>query len=626
MSTLDTFTPSAGIPNGNTSTFLEELLATLQAGLAASNIKDSYCCPSCVEETSGEGIYFLADIPMTLQLLNALGYTKNGSALSCCMNTVTQINSPNALALAEKVYKYEACVNNFLDCYNELSVRLGKDCCASLEANGLVEYNTLTGTNTGSQICTVLQYLLSVNPSLSDAELCTAFSKLLQYGIVIRCKDGKVIITDGCTYMNELLPCTCWEIMVPEGTFANVTTDCPCPDPLKTVPVYGVAQQLLYFCGRNVYADSDEVKVTNLGTACGDCDLYVPCYCYEIVYNKDNITDTVYTDCSGNVQTFTPEVYGTYKICSRVLPTMPKAAGLSILPTITNLGLCEANPECAFPPCYCWEFEAVQGCEIIGVCQGKEIGATMIWNGAFAMCSEQAPTSLCPITPVKVTTCSIADRDCWDKSICRCFTIVTTTVSTIEVTCNDITTNYEMTPAGTYTFCASQVSSTDQAATLTLNTLDCATCTQVLPTKCYDVVVPISAGSVNIIVTDASGVVTTPTFTPGMYQICSSVAPVSLSPDPKVMINIAADDCIKCESVPGCYCWQIEWKQVTDPGCPILNVTTFCDGVYTTDTYTVDGTYVVYSTVAPLINCGGVVVTVIGMYDPITDSCVPLVK
>lgn len=201
MGTLDTFTPSAGIPNGNTSTFLDELLATLQTGLSASNVNSTYCCPTCIEangSSADEGIYFLADIPMSIIILNNMGYS-DGDTLSCCMNTVTQVNSANALTFLAKNYVYESCTNNFLDCYNELSLRLGKDCCNSIEANGLIEYNTLTGTNTGSQICIVLQYLLSVNPGLSDTELCTAFSDLLALGIMITCKNGKVTITAGVT-------------------------------------------------------------------------------------------------------------------------------------------------------------------------------------------------------------------------------------------------------------------------------------------------------------------------------------------------------------------------------------------------------------------------------------------
>ena len=347
MATLDTFTPTTGIPNGNNSNFLDELLATLQGGLTASNVSSTYCCPSCTN-TDGEQVYFLADLPMAGQLLNAMGYN-NGDTLTCCMNTVAQVTSPNYAAFAAKEYTFSPCVNNFLDCYNELSARLGKDCCTTLEAKGIVEYNTLTGTNTGSQICLILQYLLSVNPSLSKSELCEAFSKVLEFGIVIRCKDGKMIITDGCTYMDEILPCTCWEVLVDVDSLVNITYDCPCPDSEVTVPVFGNGEKV-YFCGRTVTSDSAprDVVITNLGIPCGDCDLYIPCYCYSLIYDDSNLVDTNYIDCNGDSQVLVPEIGGIYKLCSRITPVPTSISGTPIV--ITQLGLCNQFRDCSQIP------------------------------------------------------------------------------------------------------------------------------------------------------------------------------------------------------------------------------------------------------------------------------------
>jgi len=265
------------------------------------------------------------------------------------MNLVAEVNSPNYAALVAKDYTYAQCDNNFIDCYNTLSAMLGKDCCATLKGNGVVEYNTLTGANTGSQVCLVLEYLLSVKPSLSASELCEAFSKILEYGIVIRCKDGRTIVTDGCTYMNDVLPCTCWEAVVDDDKLVDITYDCPCPNAAVTVPVFGNGSTV-YFCGRNVTSSSAprDVVITNLGTPCGDCDLYIPCYCYSLTYDDSNLVDTNYIDCNGDAQVLVPETAGTYKLCSRTTPVPTIISGTPIV--ITQLGLCNEFLDCSETP------------------------------------------------------------------------------------------------------------------------------------------------------------------------------------------------------------------------------------------------------------------------------------
>ena len=619
MATLDTFTPTTGIPNGNNSNFLDELLATLQGGLTASNVSSTYCCPSCTN-TNGEQVYFLADLPMAGQLLNAMGYTKKGDILTCCMNTVAQLTSPNYAAFAAKEYVFSPCVNNFLDCYNELSARLGKDCCTTLEAKGIVEYNTLTGTNTGSQICLILQYLLSVNPSLSESELCEAFSKLLELGIVIRCRDGKVIITDGCTYMDEVLPCTCWEVTVATNRLVDITSDCACPGPAVTVPVFGNGNEA-YFCGRNVTSNGSikDVVITNLGIPCGECDLYVPCYCYSLTYNDSNLSDTDYIDCEGNPQVLVPDVQGTYKICSRTTPVPQTVSDKPAI--ITQLGLCDQFPECSEATCFCWIIEeAVQDCVVETTCQGVTTSTTLPWNGIYVLCSETAPTSSCAIDPVKTKTCD-PDDPCFNVEACLCFRIVTTIESNITTYCGTGSTVYDFVPAGTYNFCSNgNIECTDPNASLTLIGADCIRCILILPTKCYDVVIPISAGSVPVSYATAGGTVMTSVLAPGIYGVCSSSLPIASSTDPDIIIN-AAGSCTECKNIVGCYCWEFTWAPTINR--PSVDITTYCDDTYVTTTYTVATTTIIQSTVEPLATVP-IVFNQVGFWNPETLTCEPI--
>jgi hypothetical protein len=176
------------------------------------------------------------------------------------------------------------------------------------------------------------------------------------------------------------------------------------------------------------YSGPKDVVITNLGIPCGECDLYVPCYCYSLTYDDSNLYDTDYIDCDGNPQVLVPDVKGTYKVCSR---TTPVPQTISDNPAvITQLGLCDQFPECSEATCFCWLIDSFQDCEVETTCQGLTTTTTLLWNGIYILCSETEPTSICGINPVKVKTCDPNDP-CWNVNACLCFQLETTAISTI---------------------------------------------------------------------------------------------------------------------------------------------------------------------------------------------------
>jgi hypothetical protein len=80
--------------------------------------------------------------------------------------------------------------------------------------------------------------------------------------------------------------------------------------------------------------------------------------------------------------------------------------------------------------------------------------------------------------------------------------------------------------------------------------------------KCYDITIPPSVISVNVIYRDSENASDTITYTPGIYALCSSNIPVALSSDPGIIIQprlIPVLDCNDClPPLPPCLdCYEI---------------------------------------------------------------------
>lgn len=341
-------------PNGNTSSvggnpasnntstsFLNLLINMLQTGLTISNGDGSYCCPECLEGT--QRVYFLASIPKAIQILNNLGY-QSGDTLDCCLNISSSTSTP-AYQYLNSLFKYDCCPNNFSTCVNDLTKKLGADCCNELQQVGIVEYGTLELTET-SPFCSILTNLLKVTPPLTDSELCAIYKEILDTGIVIKC--------DGCTMTVEkgpdFPPCFCYKISVPEVLEVSASVKVTC----QGIPVThtGLTFGDYYYCSSSTPIVSSGVTYTELA----DCALVPcttpppPCTCYEFVIQAPQSTPIpVQLSCNGQLTT-EYLTQGVFRFCSDSYPIVSPEV------VVTAINDCDSEP-CLSPPrpnCACY--------------------------------------------------------------------------------------------------------------------------------------------------------------------------------------------------------------------------------------------------------------------------------
>lgn len=334
---------SSGTPaSNNTSTsYVNLLINMLETGLSLSNGDGSYCCPTCLEGQTK--IYFLASIPKAIQILNGLGY-QQGDSLNCCLNISSSTTTP-AFQYLNSLFKYQCCPNNFSECVNELTSKLGAACCNELQQIGIVEYGTLELTE-GSPFCTILTNLLKVAPALTPEEICQIYKEILDMGIIFKC--------DGCNITIEKGPdfgaCYCYKFTVPEtvGNTSSITTNC------QGIPVTysNLALGDYYYC-------SELEPIVSAGVTSikqSDCALVPctspppPCICYELVVTAPQLTPIpVQLSCQG-VLTVESINKGTYRFCSDSYPIVSPEV------QVTALNDCATGP-CVSPPppaCVCY--------------------------------------------------------------------------------------------------------------------------------------------------------------------------------------------------------------------------------------------------------------------------------
>lgn len=333
-------TSGTPVSNNTSTSYVNLLINMLQTGLSISNGDGAYCCPECTEgETK---IYFLASIPKAIQILNGLGY-QQGDSLNCCLNISSSTSTP-AFQYLNSLFKYQCCPNNFNECVNELTSKLGAACCNELQQIGIVEYGTLELTTT-SPFCTILTNLLKVAPALSPKEICDVYKEILNTGIIFKC--------DGCNITIEKGPdfgtCYCYKVTVPIGITGSVTSTC------QGIPVIhsNLTTGDYYYCSELMpSASNPSITFEQLA----DCALVPctspppPCICYEFTVLAPQPADIpVQLSCNGEL-TIELINQGVYRFCSDSYPIVSPEV------QVTTLNDCESGP-CISPPppaCGCY--------------------------------------------------------------------------------------------------------------------------------------------------------------------------------------------------------------------------------------------------------------------------------
>lgn len=179
------------ISNELPGSFCQEFTNLLINGSVTTNANGAQCCPSC-------GIYAIGNVNtignflrnVNRELLEDCCYGVHASAESYA----DFIKTSGEIIVASNL---TSCNSNLLTCVDGVKSSLGKACCDTLERVGVVEIGGLNPDPTQSQLCTLLNYMKSIEPALTPDQICSCLTSILTYGIVVQCLPNGQIFTGG---------------------------------------------------------------------------------------------------------------------------------------------------------------------------------------------------------------------------------------------------------------------------------------------------------------------------------------------------------------------------------------------------------------------------------------------
>jgi hypothetical protein len=182
--------------NGSPSTDYADILATIESTLTNGIIltECDLCCPDCNGQAPQDSDPYV--LGNTLNFIDIITYLGEGQTWACCLNVEASLIAYSTFNEAIGDITFNTCCNEFGPCANNISDAVEN--YSDILTDGIVEYNSLNGD---TALCTLLDTLQAIAPSLTPLELQDLIIAILGLGIVVDCQNGKIMISSIPTYI-----------------------------------------------------------------------------------------------------------------------------------------------------------------------------------------------------------------------------------------------------------------------------------------------------------------------------------------------------------------------------------------------------------------------------------------